>query len=78
MSKGIVILDLIPGSHAERAGVKRGDRLMIVNGMEVNNMEDYILAIKDRKHSQMVVVLRDGMLIDIEMAIGKAVSIGAN
>lgn len=70
MSKGIPVVGLVDGCHAARAGVKVGDQLLQVNGMEVNSMHDYMLAIKDRKHSQTVVVLRDGILIDIEMAIG--------
>ena len=78
MTKGIEVLDLVPGSHAERAGIKRGDQLLSVNGHEVNSMGDYIDAIKDRGNSQTCVVVRDGQELTIEMAIGRAASFGVN
>ncbi len=71
MSKGIPVLGLIPGCHAEKAGVKVGDILISANGIELNTMADYIKLVNTRGHSQTVVVLRDGELIEIEMALGK-------
>jgi S1-C subfamily serine protease len=76
MSKGIPVLGLIPGCHAERAGIRIGDRIVKTNGFNVNSMDDYIKAIQNRRHSQTVVVLRDGMLIDIEMVIGAPLADG--
>jgi S1-C subfamily serine protease len=67
---GIPVLGLMPGCHAERAGVKVGDLLLKVNGLPINSMEDYVAAVALKKHSQTVVVLRNGIMIDFEMARG--------
>ncbi len=78
MSKGIPVLDLMPGCHAERAGVMIGDRILSVNGKEVNDFNDYAIAIKDRGNSQKMVVERNGEFIDIEMVIGKPITSDSN
>ncbi len=74
IQKGIPVIDLIPGCHAERAGVQVGDYILSVNGKEINDMNDYVAAIRDRKHSQKVTVERNGEVLEIEMAVGKPVS----
>ena len=73
MSKGIPVLSLVPGGHAERAGVRIGDVITYVNGMEVNCIDDYADAIKDRKHLQKMIIVRDGVSMDIEMIVGSPI-----
>lgn len=70
MEKGIPVLDLIPGCHAERAGVKVGDQILKVNGQEINDIDDYVNAAALEKHTRTLVVLRNEVLIDIEMIVG--------
>jgi S1-C subfamily serine protease len=70
MSKGIPIVYLIPGCHAERAGVRAGDIIISVNGNDVNSLDDYADAIKDRKNTQKMIIVRDGISMDIECIVG--------
>ena len=41
---GIPVLSCLPGSPAERAGVRRGDRLLVVNGVRMGTVDDYLTA----------------------------------
>jgi len=72
MEKGIPVLGLFPGGHAERAGVRVGDIILSVNGKEVSDFQEYAAAIKDRGASQVVVLSRNGEEMTVEMAIGNA------
>lgn len=78
MSKGIPVTDLVPGGHAERAGVRVGDIIINVNGIVVDSIDDYALAIKDRKHIQKMIIVRDGVSMDIEMIIGPKITSESN
>ena len=40
--EGLPVLDLFPGSVAERAGVKVGDRVLIANGRRIESLGAYI------------------------------------
>lgn len=44
--EGLPVLDLFPGSVAERAGVRVGDRVLIANGRRVESLGAYIDARK--------------------------------
>jgi len=73
-NKGIPVLGLMPGCHAERAGVKVGDQIVSVNGQEINTWDDYVAASALRNHSRTVVVVREGVSLEIEMVVGPPVS----
>ena len=42
--QGLPVLCLLPGSVAERAGVKTGDRVLIANGQRVETLDSYVAA----------------------------------
>lgn len=68
--EGVPVSGLFPNCHAERAGVKVGDLIVSVNEQPVKNIDDFILAAALKKHTRTMVVVRDGIMLDIEMAIG--------
>lgn len=41
---GIPVSFLLPGSPAERAGVRQGDRLLFVNGVRMDSLDDFLTA----------------------------------
>lgn len=42
--RGLPVLALSPGSVAERAGVRPGDRVLIANGQRVDSLDAYVAA----------------------------------
>ena len=42
--QGLHILSLFPGSVAERAGLRRGDRVLIANGVRTATLMDFVNA----------------------------------
>ncbi len=42
--QGLPVLCLFPGSAAERAGVKTGDRVLIANGLRIDSLDGYVAA----------------------------------
>jgi S1-C subfamily serine protease len=42
--QGLQVLSLMPGSVAERAGVRCGDRVLIANGMRIDSLMGYVHA----------------------------------
>jgi C-terminal processing protease CtpA/Prc len=59
---GIPVWFLFPGSPAERAGVREGDRLLIVNGVRMGDIGDYLTA-RARDLKGMSVTLQRGNTI---------------
>ena len=42
--QGLPVLYLMTGSVAERAGVKKGDRVLIANGRKIQTLMEYVQA----------------------------------
>jgi S1-C subfamily serine protease len=42
--RGLPVLSIFPGSVAERAGVRIGDRVLIANGRRISSFSDYVNA----------------------------------
>jgi C-terminal processing protease CtpA/Prc len=57
--EGLPVWFCFPGSPAERAGVRVGDRLLIVNGVVMSNMDSFIEA-RNRDRARMSVTLQRG------------------
>jgi len=47
--KGIIITRVIPGSPAEKAGLKQNDIILKVNDTDINDITDLRLSLKDKK-----------------------------
>lgn len=81
--EGAVILRVVPGSGAERAGLRGawrdsrgrlhlGDIIVEVGGRPVRNYNDLVLALERRQAAEkvQVQVLREGQLMQIEVELG--------
>lgn len=58
--EGVPVLNIYPGSAADKAGIKAGDILLEVNGHRTKTASDYIKAIKDSPNLD-VLYVRDGV-----------------
>ena len=54
----VKITDIVPGSYAEKCGVKAGDTLVSINGNAVRDVLDYRFYVCEKKLA--VTVSRDG------------------
>ncbi|MCF8012062.1 MAG: trypsin-like peptidase domain-containing protein [Clostridiales bacterium] len=68
---GVVIMGVIPGSPAKKAGLKQGDIILEIDGNKVENAESLAESIKKMKIGQkgQLLVYRDGRLLNIEFAV---------
>src|SRR2546423_7850412 len=59
---GVLLADVRPGSPAEKAGIKGGDRIVDIGGTRIENLYDMSYALQDHKPGDTVdvVVLRAG------------------
>ncbi len=71
-TKGVVIADVTPGGPAEKAGLKRTDVILAVNGRAIVSLEDLRLTIAQMIPGSKVVlnIVRDGKPQTIEVALG--------
>ncbi len=47
--EGAIILEVVPGTPAANAGLKKGDVIIEMNGKKITNMEDLIAEIRNKK-----------------------------
>jgi regulator of sigma E protease len=60
-SKAPVVGQVVQGSAGEKAGIRTGDRVLTVNGREVDTWEQFLMAVGTRANrATPVTVLRDG------------------
>ncbi|MBP9913141.1 MAG: DegQ family serine endoprotease [Opitutaceae bacterium] len=71
-TKGVAIADITPDSPAEKAGLKRTDVILAVNGRNVGSLEDLRLTIAQTVPGSKVAlkVVRDGKESTIEVTLG--------
>ncbi len=62
---GIVILGTLPGSAAERLGLRNGDVLLAVNGEAMSSVEDFLRARAQVKERMQVLVRRGDHVLDL-------------
>jgi S1-C subfamily serine protease len=64
---GLAFLSCVPGSPAERAGMKPGDVVVSVNGVPTPDMDAFVAARARRQDGAIVRFLRDGMEREVEL-----------
>jgi len=71
--KGVLIADVIKGQSADKAGIKRGDIIMTIDGKAVDNTNDLrnkVAALPPDKKVP-VTVFRGGKTVNLELVVGK-------
>ena len=70
---GVLVSAVLPGSPAEKAGLKSGDRIVSVDGETVGGLEDYSGILKSHQPGDRIRVtfLRDGKTETIEAALAE-------
>lgn len=68
---GMRIGGIMPGSPADKAGLRQGDLVTEFNGTKINNMMDYTSALAGARAGQVVAVkvLRDGKPMEIQATL---------
>jgi S1-C subfamily serine protease len=69
--EGIPVWGCLPGSVAQKAGIRYGDILLTVNGQRTKDIEDYMAARKLRKDGVELTLFRDGREMSVDMAFVK-------
>ncbi len=71
--KGVIVADIVPGSPADKAGLKRGDVILEVNGEAVNSPAELQIAIRSHKAGEKVKlkVWRKNKTITISVRLGE-------
>ncbi len=59
-ARGIIILDVEPGSAAEQKGLRVGDLLVEINDAEVTDMKSFWVAMERSNNGIMLKIVRDG------------------
>lgn len=69
--KGWKIAQVFPGGGAASAGMKAGDRILLLDGREINSMGDYREATKDKKPGDKVAITvqrgAEQLVLDVEL-----------
>jgi Peptidase family M28/PDZ domain/PA domain len=70
---GVLLADVRPGSPAEKAGIKGGDRIVEMAGTRIENLYDMTYALQDHKPGQTidVVVMRGGERVRLRATLGR-------
>ncbi|MBM3287986.1 MAG: M20/M25/M40 family metallo-hydrolase [Candidatus Eisenbacteria bacterium] len=68
---GVLVSGVLPGSPAEQAGIKAGDRIVAIDGEKIGGLEDFSGILKSRQPGDKVLVklLRDGKEATVEAAL---------
>lgn len=74
LEKGAVVLGILPGSVAERAGVRKGDCILAVNGSAVQSLNDYVKLIEDRKDTMKIDIIRGNEYKELVLNFGTSVN----
>ena len=69
---GVLLTDVRPGSPAENAGIKGGDRLVEIASTRIENLYDMAFALQDHKPNETVdvVVVRDEQRLRLRATLG--------
>jgi S1-C subfamily serine protease len=70
---GALVVGVVPGSPAERAGIQRGDVILELAGKKVKTPDELVAAIKEQRIGSRVKLLlwREGKLVQVEVVINE-------
>jgi serine protease Do len=70
--EGAIVSDIVTGSPAEKAGFKRGDVIVSVDGDKIKNSQDVVLRIRNKMMGDRVrvEVYRDGKKTNLRVTLG--------
>jgi serine protease Do len=73
VKEGAIVVQVIPGSPAEKAGLKRFDIIVKFDGKPIKNMEDLVGAVRLHRPGEKVKIVfyRDGKRQEIEITLGE-------
>jgi aminopeptidase N len=71
--EGVRVSSVQPGSGAENAGLKSGDRLLVLGGVKISNLRALADALKDLKPGQTVDIefARDAAILSATLLLGE-------
>lgn len=71
---GVLLAGTRPGGPAEKAGMRRGDRLIELGGKEVRDINDFMFILRQARPGEEVgaVVMRDGERIELRVVYGES------
>jgi S1-C subfamily serine protease len=72
VDEGAYVVETIPGTKAEEAGLAGGDVIVSLNGTPIRSMDDLLLQVRRQDIGDTVTleVWRDGEIIEVEMEVG--------
>jgi Tol biopolymer transport system component len=70
---GVLLADTRPGGPADRAGLRKGDRIVSMAGTRIDNLHDMTFALQDHRPGETidVVVLRGGERVTVRATLGE-------
>jgi Tol biopolymer transport system component len=71
-SGGVLLSDVRPGSPADRAGLRKGDRIVQMAGTRIDNLHDMTFALQDHRPGETidVIVEREGQRVTLRATLG--------
>lgn len=71
---GVAVGGVRPGGPADKAGIRKGDRLVELAGREIRDIDDFMFVLRGAKPGEQAraVVVRDGERIEVEVIFGEA------
>lgn len=66
----VLVLDVITGSPAEKAGIRVNDEIIGINNLIHQHIQAYKNALQVKNQRVTIIILRDGKLMEIKMKTG--------